>query len=345
MKKFLIWCLLCPMVVFGQKLHTVTAKETLFSIGRLYSVHPRELAAYNNIPFETGLTIGQVIKIPAKTSMPALPKENAVPAETKPVSAPVKTTTISVPVYHVVAPKETLYQISKKSKATVAEIKKWNSLSSDALKPGTKLIVGHKKEVKNLQEAVTTKMTTIIPEKQIQKQEEKPAAQVKKEEQAKEVSPVAVSTKVIAEEKPPAIEKTAEPVKETVVVPPSSKPVQEEKPKSVTPKNIPGEGFFSSMYAEQVTSRATLKDESGTAAVFKSTSGWEDGKYYCLYNKAEPGTIIKITNKETQKSVYAKVLDVMPDMKQNAGILIRISHAAADKLGVSTESFECIITY
>ena len=57
---------LFPLFAMAQTTHTVAAKESLFSIGRLYNVHPRELASYNNIAFETGLTVGQVLKIPVK---------------------------------------------------------------------------------------------------------------------------------------------------------------------------------------------------------------------------------------------------------------------------------------
>jgi hypothetical protein len=62
------------------------------------------------------------------------------------------------------------------------------------------------------------------------------------------------------------------------------------------------------------------KEESGMAATFKSTSGWEDGKYYCLHNAAPAGTVIKISTKSSQRTVYAKVLDVIPDLKKNDGL-------------------------
>jgi len=323
MKKFLIWCLICPLAAFSQKTHTVAPKETLFSIGRMYNVHPRELASFNNIPFETGLTIGQVINIPGKTSLPPLPKDHAAQVESKPSAATTPAATNTVPVYHIVAPKETLYQISKKNNTTVAEIKKWNRLTDDALKTGTKLVVGYKKETVKQQESIAKAITPVpVMEKPEPKEEVNAVPEVKKEVPVPEVKKesLPVATAPVAQ----AIEETAKPP---------------------APSLLPGEGYFSNAYAEQITGKDKLHDEKGTAAVFKSTSGWEDGKYYCLYNKAEPGTIVKITHSETRQSVYAKVLDVMPDMKQNAGILIRISNAAAAKLGAVTESFDCTITY
>jgi DNA topoisomerase VI subunit B len=88
-----------------------------------------------------------------------------------------------------------------------------------------------------------------------------------------------------------------------------------------------------------------MDNETGRAAIFKSNSGWEDGKYYCLHNAASPGTIVKITNSSTGKSVYAKVLDVMPDIKQNEGVLIRLSNAAAAELGQEGSRFDCTLSF
>ena len=70
--------------------------------------------------------------------------------------------------------------------------------------------------------------------------------------------------------------------------------------------------------------------------LFRSTSGWDDGKFYCLHNSAKQGTIVKVTNTANGKSIYAKVLDMMPDLKQNDKLVIRISNAAADALGETT---------
>jgi hypothetical protein len=54
---------------------------------------------------------------------------------------------------------------------------------------------------------------------------------------------------------------------------------------------------------------------------------------------------MKITNNANGKTIYAKVLDAIPDIKQNSGLLIRISNSAADELGVSDIKFDCTINY
>lgn len=283
-----------PLFAFTQTSHTVAAKESLFSIGRLYNVHPRELAAYNNIPFEVGLTIGQVLRIPAKGSM-ALPSA-AVPVKSDPVKIPVVRATN--PVYHTVAKKEGLYSISKKYNATIADIKKWNNLSTDALNEGMHLIVGYAG---------------------------------------------GESTEPL--NNPPVAQKKTEPSKdpETKVVREPARTPRQDAVVNRGTANFNG-GFFKASYQKQMADKHITEDR-GMAGVFKSTSGWEDGKYYCLHNSAPAGSFIKITNPATQKSVYAKVLDLIPDLKQNSGIIIRISNAAASELGAGATNFDCQLQF
>lgn len=127
--------------------------------------------------------------------------------------------------------------------------------------------------------------------------------------------------------------------------------IKEESVKKIAPPpannnaaNFNG-GVFKTDYAEQAKSNHIIT-ESGNGGIFKSTSGWQDGKYYCLHNMATPGTIVKITNNANGKSIYAKVLDIMPDIKQNNGLIICVSNAAADVLGVTENSkLDCTLNY
>ena len=81
------------------------------------------------------------------------------------------------------------------------------------------------------------------------------------------------------------------------------------------------------------------------AGTFKSTSGWQDGKYYALMNNVEVGTIIKVIAPATQKSVYAKVLGQLPEMKESEGLTVRISNAAASELGEPEGKFNVEVNY
>ena len=110
MKHFLLVFFLLPLSLCAQKTHKVGPKETLFSIGRLYNINPRELAAYNNIPAETAVKIGQVLKIPKSSGTPDAGQSTSSTPTTK--TNPV--TEKGKPIYHKVQKKETLFQISAK---------------------------------------------------------------------------------------------------------------------------------------------------------------------------------------------------------------------------------------
>ena len=113
---------------------------------------------------------------------------------------------------------------------------------------------------------------------------------------------------------------------------------------NTTPTSNASSGYFKNLYDQQTAGNLTV-EKTGSAGLFKSTSGWQDGKYYCFSNDAEAGTIIKITNAATAKSIYAKVLDVIPDISQNDGLIIVISNSAADELGAGTNNFSCNVTF
>lgn len=99
--------------------------------------------------------------------------------------------------------------------------------------------------------------------------------------------------------------------------------------------------YFSKAFSSQIIKTNFIP---ATGTTFKSNSGWKDGKYYCFHNVADAGSIVKITNANNGKSVYAKVLDVIPDLPANSGINILISDAAANELGVSN-NFNCKLSY
>lgn len=315
MKKLLLLFLLLPVLTRAQQTHTVGPKETLFSIGRQYNVHPRELAEYNKIPFETGLTLGQVLKIPANKTMAPLKPEpttsTVVSTQTNAPAQTVKQTDKLIPVYHKVEKKENLFQISQRyNKVPIADIKKWNNLNTDALSEGMDLIVGYKQA----EQSAVAKTETAKPAVQ------QPVVQ-------KTSTPTVAINNTAATDTGRVNNFPTPQVKKVIV--------------KTSRKDFKG-GFFKSNFDNQ---NGSDKQESGIAGVFKSTSGWEDGKYYCLHNSAPAGSIIKITNKNNQKSIYAKVLDVIPDLKQNEGILVRISNSAADELDVNEDSFDVTLQY
>ncbi len=98
-------------------------------------------------------------------------------------------------------------------------------------------------------------------------------------------------------------------------------------------------GYFKSQF------EGSGRTHSGVSGIFKSTSGWNDGKFYALMNNITVGTIVKVNLPQTNKTIYAKVLGELPDMKESAGLALRISDAAARELGASTSKFSVDVAY
>jgi LysM repeat protein len=296
--------------------HIVAPKETFYSVARLYNSSPRELAAYNHLSLQSGLQIGQILKI-------FLDKNNFTQSGVKAKNEAL------IPVYHTIASGETLYRLGVNyNKVPLPSLKKWNHLSSDEVTVGTPMVVGYLK-VDKTQSALAQQSVT--PPAQVT------TTQVKTETPS--VKPTEVTAENTSAVKDPA-PKTETPVTTTAV----NDPVIGVAPVTNKGNSNPSEGYFKNLYDQQIANK-TLVFQNGSAGVFKSTSGWQDGKYYCFYNDAAPGSILKIINSMTRESVYAKVLDAIPDIKQNVGLLVVISNAAANGLGVGEDKFPCTISY
>lgn len=299
--------------------HKVAPKENYYSIGRVYNISPKDIAPFNNLVLESGLSLGQLVKIPLNSTN-FFQSGDAASDET------------FVPVYYTVKGREGLYRVAvNHNNLPLETLKQWNNVKGDAVKNGTKLIVGYLKVKTELSGLSKNGIGTYINAKAVaaaKPEETKAAAPDKKAATTAEIK--TVNEDVVTAKKEPA-----KAVKET--------PAAESK-KAVKVKSNTGESF-KSIYETQIKNAETAVEE-GTAGVFKSTSGWTDKKYYCLHNSAVPGTILKITNPVNRKFVFAKVLDLMPDIKQNEGLLLLVSNAAAAELGAAEGiSFNCLINY
>lgn len=277
--------------------HMVEPKENLYSIGRLYNISPKEIAPINGLTITSGLEIGQEIKIPLLRSNFV---QQGIAASDE----------VFVPLYHVVEQKEGLFRIGQNfNKVSINDLKTWNNLSSENISIGDKLVVGFLR--------VKTNLSAFAPKG------------------VKRINGNIVKSPASA---PPVVAQT-----ETPAVPITSQRVEEPVVKNTVPAvqntssqaNAEGTGFFKDSYREQAANFNAFKSEMGDAAIFKSTSGWQDAKYYALMNNITPGTIVRITNSNNRRIIFAKVLGELPPGRENDGLLIRISNAAAAELKIN----------
>ncbi len=353
MKRLLILLLLSPFYSAAQEktllaegvspglyvTHKVAAKENYYSIGRIYNISPKEIAPFNNLQLESGLSIGQVIKVPL-TNINFFQGGTAGADE------------VFVPVHHIVKNKEGLNQVVLHHIDLPLEtLKQWNNIKGDAVKKGTRLIVGYLKVKKADSYLAKNGVGTIAGSNVVAAAKTDDKNPAKKDNSnkkitAEEAGPPSINPEIFPTAKNPDTKKTevVKPKKE------AANTVKEDKKETVEPKmtgnpekDLKG-GTFKTLFQSQNTNTDAIEVEA-VAGVFKSTSGWKDGKYYCLYSSAPPGTIIKVTLIENGKFIYAKVLDAIPDIKQNNNLQIIISNAAAGVLGVSVTNFNCTLSY
>jgi LysM repeat protein len=272
--------------------HKVVSKESYYSIGRKYNLHPKSLASFNALEMTKSLQIDQKMRIPLLDTNFTQQGNSGTP------------------VYYKTDEKEGLMAVSNKfNKVPLANLRNWNNISDNEVKEDTKLIIGFLKSKEMPSVTIASKPKT---EEVVEKTEEKPV--------------------IKTEEKP--IEKIVEkPVVKTGPEKVIEKPIIKTEEKTAGSNN----GFFKVHFDQQIKSNPISKSETVTSGIFKTTSGWQDSKYYLLIDKVSPGTIVKVINPTNNKAVFAKVLGEMSGIRQNEGLNIRISNAAASVLDIAEQ--------
>ncbi|WP_269222182.1 LysM peptidoglycan-binding domain-containing protein [Flavobacterium sp. IMCC34518] len=128
--------------------HLVQAKESLFSIARLYNVSVEDLDKENSVLIKDGLQVGQEIKIPNKKKT-LDGRVRVINAET---------------VFYVVKAKETKYSIAKQFGITVEQLESQNPEIVSGLTEGNKLAI-NVREVKPTNE--NEELMLALAEKQV----------------------------------------------------------------------------------------------------------------------------------------------------------------------------------
>lgn len=288
--------------------HSIGPKENFYSIGRIYNISPRVFAPYNGLELTSTLSIGQQIRIP-------LNEVNFWQTGTRTENETV------VPLYHTVKQGETMSRLSQVYGTDNASIKSWNNLG-DAVSVGSKVIIGFLKVDKTLSSLAAKGMNVR-------------------------------SEPTLVQQQPKPVIRTEEPKKETVVV--KDEPVKQEAPKEQIKKEQPkpevsavsyaGNGFFKDEFNRQTNNGRRIEGNNGAGSIFKSTSGWSDGKYYVLMDQVEKGSIVMVRNPANGKAVYAKVLGGVEETSPGSGLSFRLSNSAAAQLGISADKFNAELVW
>jgi LysM repeat protein len=309
--------------------HTVAPKQTFYGISKMYNQALPQLYKFNGMAEGSGLSVGAVLKIP-------LDKNNFTQDGQKAAGQ------VLIAVYHTVGAGETLYRISQNyGKLRMDFIREWNNLNKDVIHQGQQIVIGHL-IVPQARSAEVLEAATAIQS----------PTRTGGDETETTTAPVKETRPSYSEPETPVTPPATPPVT-TQAPPPATKPVNSNPPVTNTTKpaaNVPepdyskisDEGFFKTQFKEE----SRNKDEvslNADAATFKTASGWTNKKYYVLMNDVEPGTIVKVSS-ANDAVIYAKVLGPLPATK-DAGIVLRISNAAASILRIADEKFNVTVTY
>jgi LysM repeat protein len=145
---------------------------------------------------------------------------------------------------------------------------------------------------------------------------------------------------------------TPEPSPKTVSTTITPPPVKKDTQVTVTPANVP---VTSSPVNTTVPAQNTSEDVNieapGEKVVENGVATWiadsemNQNKFYALHRTAPIGTIIKVTNRMNNNSVYVKVIGILPSTGDNENILIKITQAAAQRIGALDQRFQAELSY
>ena len=306
-----IFCSIFSVTSYAQhQTHIIKQGDNISSLARQYHVTVSDIFKLNNLNDKTTLRIGQKIVIPSGKNV----TNKAVVATPTPVPATPAKAAPSANQYQIVAG-DNLLKIAKKFKVTEQQLKDWNNLKNDAIRAGDYLYIS------NTGNAIV-----------------KPTIPTKKEET------VATEIKTVKTEPTKKTETQQQPAP---VVQPIVKPTLEEKPivketkqePKPTEQAIPNanDSYFQKEYA------STKNSVEGLSGTFKTIAGWHDSKYYVLLNNVQSGSIVKVS--ANNKSVYAKVLGMLPNIKEDNNLTMRVSNATAAALGISENRFSAKVDF
>lgn len=336
-------------------IHRVEEKETLFAIGRRYRTTVDDILQYN-ADAKNGLEIGQILKVPY----------------TKPQTRPVSRTQDGI--VHKVAPKETLYSISRTYQVSLDDIKRWNNLTDNSLSIGQELFIRKSPSARpqpvlhDQPQPIARNGVHTVQQGQtlfsIARQYEVSVDQLKdwnelgsnelkvgqtlyvtQPEQVTTSRREEVATRQPDEVKPPVNTAPVERREPHIVntAPPANNPPVRSNPSGQT--NSPA---VTGQSAESIRISESLKSgdeiiEGGLAELIEGTEG--NRKYLALHRTAPMGTILKVRNEMNNREVFVRVMGKLPDTALTDKLIIKISKSAYDRLGAIDPRFRVEVTY
>ncbi len=352
--------------------HIVKKGETLYRLSVQYKVPVNEIKKYNKNIVGDNISVGDVIKIPSKTT-------NSITSLIVPHK---KETALAVPKKEVIKKKESdlvtvknpiVEKIEKTKKEIVTKEKKkpvkGTVVKSTKPKPTAKPVsvkgvnpIKHKVKVGETLYSISRAYGQIVPvirnwngmpDNTINIDQELIVGWRKEEVKAVEktegitVKPVestikkeTASEKATAK-KETAVTPTAVDNEKAVEVKPKPKPdlpvdlpeaIPEESAEEVMDKRTPMTAFHKKFNTYINSSKYKSVKQNGIATWFED--GGKGSNMYALHKTAPLRSILKVTNPMNQKSAYVMVIERLPATIMNDNVLVKLTSSAAKKLNI-----------
>lgn len=342
-------------------LHKVASGETLFSIARRYQA---SVAAIKNENPGLGdaLRPGGIVKVPYNAAK--APAKNSIPGNGQ---------------THTVANGESLFNIARKYKMSVASLKQLNNLESEELQVGQQLVVGggkarnpvsearHKNSISGNGQTHTVangeglysiarkyklsvgdlkKWNGMTGENLDTGQElaiSAPTAASPVLAMASEPKPVASKTIEKPVETPTPVREMPVAVGETRTVP--AKPILTETAAPNGPDSIGNKAETKPERTPLIVNNSGYVKtvESGLAEAI--TDGGSSDLFLALHRTAPVGTIMQVRNEMNDQSVFVKVIGSLPDTGDNDKVVVKISRRAYERLSAVDKRFRVQVSY
>mgnify|MGYP003576671526 CR=1 FL=1 len=318
--------------------HRVAPKEFLGKIAEKYGTTVEEVRKANNLS-GNNLRIGQKLKIPATKNVDAnkvVSVAEKVPVETtKPNDAPGK---------HTVLRNETIFTIAKQYGVTAYQIRKLNDLPDNAISIG---------QVLKVPGGIITDVQVPI-EKQAEQAKQAPEQPSKEESfihtvaNGENIFTIAKKYNLTAYQIRTAnkMEDNSVKVNQKLIIPKPPQPRSVNELSKAEQENEPDSTTLTDPKLRRDPSVYGLSQiEEKGAAIWISDADLDGTKMLVLHRTAPVGRVIKITNPMTNKTTFAKVVGKFTENESTKDVIIVMTKAVADSLGVLDKRFFCNLTY
>lgn len=301
-------------------IHQVDQRETLYAISRRYKISVPSIISHNQ-SVQLNLKVGILIKVP--------------------LANPIAKISTKGMISHEVKQKETLFSLAKQYEVEVSEIKMWNNLVTNELKIGQVLYI--KPSLKPIQDTIpidTSNKTTHVLQQgetlySLSKKYEVSIDQLRNWNNLEENNLSIGQVMIVGE-------RLAQETKQVEIIPIKMESIVIDSVKTTIIESVPTDTTHTFKQVANIHGFEEIV-EYGIGEMIPGST--ESRKYLGLHHTAKVGTIMKVRNEMNDKMVFVRIIGRIPNTGDNKKILLKISKAAYDRLGIIDPRFRLEISY